>query len=159
MTLQARVREHINSTLLIVGLFVAWEVACLVFHVSPIVLPRPSQIITTLVVQMPALWPNILQTLFTTMVGFAAGMTIGVLLGVFVGVSRTAYSTAYPLLVGFSSIPKVGRANLCVVVRIGDGPGHPHGDDNLSVSDRRQRGDGPCDDRAGDGGRAEGAGR
>jgi NitT/TauT family transport system permease protein len=115
MTLQARVREHINSTLLIVGLFVAWEVACLVFHVSPIVLPRPSQIITTLVVQMPALWPNILQTLFTTMVGFAAGMTIGVLLGVFVGVSRTAYSTAYPLLVGFSSIPKVAVVPIFVL--------------------------------------------
>jgi NitT/TauT family transport system permease protein len=115
MTLQARVREHINSVLLIVGLFVAWEVACLLFHVSPIVLPRPSQIITTLVVQMPALWPNILQTLFTTMVGFAAGMTIGVLLGALVGVSRTAYNTAYPLLVGFSSIPKVAVVPIFVL--------------------------------------------
>jgi NitT/TauT family transport system permease protein len=115
MTLNARIREHMNSVALIVGIFVVWELACLLFHVSPIVLPRPSQILSTLVLQMPALWPNILQTLFTTMIGFAGGMTIGVLLGVFVGVSRTAYNTAYPLLVGFSSIPKVAVVPIFVL--------------------------------------------
>ena len=115
MTLAARVREKLNSVALIVGIFVVWELACLLFHVSPIVLPRPSQIIATLVLQMPALWPNILQTLFTTMIGFLGGMTIGVLLGVLVGVSRTAYNTAYPLLVGFSSIPKVAVVPIFVL--------------------------------------------
>ena len=115
MTLATRVREKLNSVALIVGIFVVWELACLLFHVSPIVLPRPSQIIATLVLQMPALWPNILQTLFTTMIGFLGGMTIGVLLGVLVGVSRTAYNTAYPLLVGFSSIPKVAVVPIFVL--------------------------------------------
>ncbi len=110
-----RLREHLNSVLLIVGIFAAWELACLLFHVSPIVLPRPSQVIATLVVDMPALWPNILQTLFTTLIGFAGGMTVGVLLGVFVGVSRTAYNTAYPLLVGFSSVPKVAVVPIFVL--------------------------------------------
>jgi len=115
LTLATRVREKLNSVALIVGIFVVWELACLLFHVSPIVLPRPSQIIATLVLQMPALWPNILQTLFTTMIGFLGGMTIGVLLGVLVGVSRTAYNTAYPLLVGFSSIPKVAVVPIFVL--------------------------------------------
>ena len=115
MTLQARIRERVNSVLLIAGLFAAWELACLLFHVSPIVLPRPSQIVATLVADMPALWPNILQTLYTTLIGFAGGMTIGVLLGVLVGVSRTAYNTAYPLLVGFSSIPKVAVVPIFVL--------------------------------------------
>jgi NitT/TauT family transport system permease protein len=114
MTL-ARLRQTLSSVFLIVGIFVVWELGCLIFHVSPIVLPRPSQVLTTLVVQMPALWPNILQTLSTTMVGFGAGMVIGVLLGVLVGVSRTAYNTAYPLLVGFSSIPKVAVVPIFVL--------------------------------------------
>lgn len=103
----AGVRERLSSAALIAAIFLAWEVACLVFHVSPIVLPRPSQVVATLVLQMPALWPHILQTLLTTLVGFAAGTAIGVLLGTIVGISRTAYNAAYPLLVGFSSIPKV----------------------------------------------------
>ena len=49
------------------------------------------------------------------MIGFLGGMTIGVLLGVLVGVSRTAYNTAYPLLVGFSSIPKVAVVPIFVL--------------------------------------------
>lgn len=85
---------------------VAAEVACLHFLAGLIVPPRPSQVLTTFAVQMQVLRTNILQTLFTRMVGFAGRMTIGVLLGVFVGVSRTAYNTAYPLLVGFSPIPR-----------------------------------------------------
>src|SRR6201999_77868 len=43
------------------------------------------------------------------------GMVVGVLLGVFVGVSRTAYNTAYPLLIGFSSIPKVAVVPIFVL--------------------------------------------
>jgi NitT/TauT family transport system permease protein len=115
MTLSARTRERLLSTSLIVGLFLFWELACVVFHVSPIVLPRPSQVLATLVVNMPALWPHILQTLFTTMVGFAFGIAIGVALGVTVGVSRAAYNAAYPLLVGFSSIPKVAVVPIFVL--------------------------------------------
>ena len=41
------------------------------FHVSDIVLPKPSQIIVTLVERMPALWPHAVQTLYTTLIGFA----------------------------------------------------------------------------------------
>jgi NitT/TauT family transport system permease protein len=115
MKMSAKIREHLSSTMLIASLFVAWEAACLVFNVSPIVLPRPSQIITTLIVQLPALWPHILQTLVTTMIGFGIGMVIGVLLGVMVGVSRAAYNAAYPLLVGFSSIPKVAVVPIFVL--------------------------------------------
>lgn len=71
MTLSARMRERLISAALIVAIFAVWELACLVFHVSAIVLPHPSQILVTRVVQMPALWPHILQTLATTMAGFA----------------------------------------------------------------------------------------
>lgn len=107
--------DHLKSAAFILLLFLAWEAACVVFSVSPIVLPRPSVILWTLFSQMPALWPHILQTLATTMVGFAAGMVIGVALGAFVGVSRTAYNVAYPLLVGFSSIPKVAVVPIFVL--------------------------------------------
>jgi NitT/TauT family transport system permease protein len=115
VTVSLGARERFVSALLIVSIVGAWELACLLFHVSAIVLPRPSQILTTLVLQMPALWPHILQTLFTTMIGFAIGMTIGVFLGVLVGVSRAAYNAAYPLLVGFSSIPKVAVVPIFVL--------------------------------------------
>ncbi len=115
MTLSTRLVENAKSTLLILSLFAVWELSCVVFQVSPIVLPRPSRILTTLIVQMPALWPNILQTLATTMVGFILGTVVGILLGMMVGISRAAYNTTYPLLVGFSSIPKVAVVPIFVL--------------------------------------------
>ena len=109
------VRRQILSIVCILGFFVAWEVLCLIFNVSDIVLPRPSQILVTLWTRFPAIWPHAVQTLYTTLVGFALGIAIGVLLGILIGSSRLAYDVAYPLLVGFSSIPKVAVVPIFVL--------------------------------------------
>lgn len=110
-----QLRRRVWSVLLIIGFFVMWEAFCWVFHISDIVLPKPSQIIVTLVQRMPALWPHAVQTLYTTLVGFALGILAGVLLGVMVGSSRLAYDVAYPLLIGFASIPKVAVVPIFVL--------------------------------------------
>lgn len=109
------VRRRILSIVCIVGFFVVWEILCLVFNVSDIVLPRPSEILITLWTRFPAIWPHAVQTLYTTLVGFAFGILIGVLLGILIGSSRLAYDVAYPLLVGFSSIPKVAVVPIFVL--------------------------------------------
>jgi NitT/TauT family transport system permease protein len=49
------------------------------------------------------------------LLGFALGVGVGILLGVLIGSSRVAYDVAYPLLVGFSSIPKVAVVPIFVV--------------------------------------------
>jgi NitT/TauT family transport system permease protein len=108
-------RRRILSIVCILGFFVGWEVLCLIFNVSDIVLPRPSQILITLWTRFPAIWPHAVQTLYTTLVGFALGIIIGVLLGILIGSSRLAYDVAYPLLVGFSSIPKVAVVPIFVL--------------------------------------------
>jgi len=108
-------RRRIASIALIIGFFVAWEVLCIAFGVRDLVLPRPSQIIETLIARMPAIWPHAVQTLYTTIVGFALGITVGALIGILVGSSRLAYDVAYPLLVGFSSTPKVAVVPIFVL--------------------------------------------
>jgi NitT/TauT family transport system permease protein len=108
-------RRHLGSTVFIIGFFLLWEALCWIFHVSDIVVPKPSQIIVTLVERAPALWPHTLQTLYTTMVGFGFGIVIGIALGVLIGSSRLAYDVAYPLLVGFASIPKVAVVPIFVL--------------------------------------------
>jgi NitT/TauT family transport system permease protein len=109
------VRRRMLSIACILGFFVAWEILCLLFNVSDIVLPRPSQIMATLWTRFPAIWPHALQTLYTTLVGFALGIVIGILLGMLIGSSRLAYDVAYPMLVGFSSIPKVAVVPIFVL--------------------------------------------
>ena len=110
-----QLKRHIASTAFIIGFFLLWEALCWMFGISDIVVPKPSQIIVTLVERMPALWPHTLQTLYTTLVGFAFGIVIGILLGMLIGSSRLAYDVAYPLLVGFASIPKVAVVPIFVL--------------------------------------------
>ena len=86
--MNAQLRRRIASAALIIGFFVFWEVACLAFGIKDIVLPRPSQIIETLVEKMPAIWPHAVQTLYTTLVGFALGIVFGVMLGAFVALTQ-----------------------------------------------------------------------
>ncbi|WP_208611040.1 ABC transporter permease [Alloalcanivorax xenomutans] len=113
--LNTQQRQRLLSAMVLIGFFLLWELACLAFQVSDLVLPRPTQIFLVLFEKMPLLWPHTVQTLYTTLLGFALGVISGVLLGVMVGSSRLAYNVAYPLLVGFSSIPKVAVVPIFVV--------------------------------------------
>ena len=113
--MSAHFRRRIWSVVAIIGFFVIWEALCWLFNVSDIILPKPSQIIYTLVTRAPALWPHTVQTLYTTLVGFAFGIAVGVALGVVIGSSRLAYDVAYPLLIGFASIPKVAVVPIFVL--------------------------------------------
>jgi NitT/TauT family transport system permease protein len=107
--------RRFRSAILILGLLGVWEVLCLIFRVSDLVLPRPSQIAVELVTYFPALLPHALQTLAETMIGFVIGVVVGVLLGIIVGVSKTAYDVTYPLMVGFASVPKIAVVPIFVL--------------------------------------------
>ena len=113
--MNSQLQRRIASAALIVGFFVFWELCCLAFGIKDIVLPRPTQIIFTLFSRMPAIWPHAVQTLYTTLVGFGLGILFGVAIGVMIGSSRLAYDVAYPLLIGFSSIPKVAVVPILVL--------------------------------------------
>ena len=108
-------RRRLASIALIIGFFILWEMICAGFGIRDLVLPRPSQIIATLIERMPAIWPHAAQTLYTTLIGFTLGVAAGALIGVLVGSSRLAYDVAYPLLVGFSSTPKVAVVPIFVL--------------------------------------------
>ena len=84
-------------------------------RINDLVLPPPSEIFVTLVVQFTALLPHLLHTLYTTLFGFTLGLLVGVAIGGLIGTSRLAYEAAYPLLIGFSSIPKVAIIPIFVV--------------------------------------------
>jgi len=113
--MSAKLKRKLWAAGLILLFFVGWELFCLISGMSDLILPRPSQVFATLFQRFPILWPHILQTLATTMLGFALGVALGVVLGAIIGVSRTAYDTAYPLLIGFSSIPKVAVVPIFVL--------------------------------------------
>src|SRR5262245_57978515 len=101
--------------LVTLGLFLFWEFACWFFKVPPFVLPRPSLIFATMYQYREQIWFHSLQTLFTTIVGFGLAVAGGLLIGLAVGASRVVYSSLYPLLIGFNSIPKVALVPVIVI--------------------------------------------
>lgn len=109
------IKRRAPSIALILGLFVLWEIACLMFDVPNFVLPRPTEIIAVIWEFGAAIRPHAERTLYTTLVGFSIGVGLGVAIGVLIGSSRLAYDTAYPLLIGISSIPMIAMVPIFVL--------------------------------------------
>jgi NitT/TauT family transport system permease protein len=115
MIMAERMSRLLAATAVIFGFFAAWELLCRLLHVSDLVLPLPSRILLTMVTRFPDLWPHLAQTLTSTLAGFALGVVAGVVMGIVIGSSRLAYDTLYPLLIGFSSVPKVAIIPIFVI--------------------------------------------
>jgi len=116
-------RTVVSPTLFLLFLLVSWELVCQAFRVSKFVVPRPTEIIPMFVLRWHDIWPNAIQTLSTTLVGFAIGIVVGFALGVALGASPRLYKTIFPTLIGVNSIPKVALVPLMVLwVGIGTMP-------------------------------------
>lgn len=105
----------ITPLLSTVAFFLFWELVCIVFQLPSFVLPRPTEIVEVLFKMWPAIWPNALHTLVTTLIGFGLALVFGLLLGIAVGSSIFVYVAANPLLVGFNAIPKVAIVPVLVL--------------------------------------------
>ena len=97
------------------ALILLWEVCCRAFSIPEFILPRPSRVWDVAVQFHSQLEVHALQTLITTLAGFLLAVIVGILLGIAVGSSAAVYESAFPLLVGFNSIPKVAVVPLIVI--------------------------------------------
>jgi NitT/TauT family transport system permease protein len=110
-----RLLERILPWLVVAGLFLVWEIACVTLEIPEFVLPRPSVVLRVMVEMAGPIWFHASHTLVTTVIGFALAVVGGMLLGVFVGSSPLVYNGLYPVLIGFNSIPKVALVPVLVV--------------------------------------------
>jgi NitT/TauT family transport system permease protein len=107
--------ERALPWLVVIGLFVIWEVGVRAFAVPQFVLPAPSVIFESMWRWRGPILDNAAQTLFTTVVGFAIAIVFGLVSGVLVGSSSLIYNGLYPVLIGFNSIPKVALVPILVI--------------------------------------------
>lgn len=99
----------------IVGLFVFWELVVRAFNIEQFVLPAPSAIFAS---GWQWRWPildNAWQTFITTVIGFLIAVAFGLAAGVAIGSSTLVYDSFYPALIGFNSIPKVAVVPILVI--------------------------------------------
>jgi len=99
----------------IIAIFVLWEVVVRAFAIEQFVLPAPTAIFAAGWQWRAEMLDNALQTLMTTVVGFSFAVIFGLIGGVVFGSSTLIYDGFYPALVGFNSIPKVAVIPILVI--------------------------------------------
>ena len=97
------------------ALLLIWELACILFAVPEILLPRPSRIAEVMVQRWDILLRFCLETLTTTVIGFVLAIGFGLLLGLAIGASPFVYSGLYPLLIAFNAVPKVALVPILMI--------------------------------------------
>ncbi len=107
--------ERALPWLVVIGLFVVWELGVRIFSVPQFVLPAPSVIFESMWKWRVPILDNAWQTLFTTAVGFGIAIVFGLVTGVLIGSSTLVYNGLYPVLIGFNSIPKVAVVPILVI--------------------------------------------
>jgi NitT/TauT family transport system permease protein len=94
---------------------IVWELACIVFDLPEILLPRPTKVFTVFVQRIDILLAFCWDTLWTTVLGFAIAIVGGVVLGVLIGASPLVYAGLYPLLIAFNAVPKVAIVPILMI--------------------------------------------
>jgi NitT/TauT family transport system permease protein len=95
--------------------FVLWWLLVKIFHIESFVLPSPVEAFSALYQFRDALLMHGAATLTTTLAGFALSVFFGLFLGVLVGSFRLVYSSLYPLLIAFNSVPKAALVPVLVI--------------------------------------------
>ncbi len=108
-------RGLLTASLVLVGVFAAWEIGVRVFGVKPILLPPPSAVLKELWTDPGWYMGHAWYTLLVTIGGFAIALVSGVLLAALIVESRLLEKTVYALIVGLNSVPKVAIAPLFVI--------------------------------------------
>ncbi len=107
--------EIARPLILVVALFVLWDLVLRVFKIPPYLIPAPLAVAKMLVAEWPRLWQQGLYTAYASLGGFALSILIGIPVAMLIAYSRLVESFVYPLLVFSQSVPKIAIAPLFVV--------------------------------------------
>jgi NitT/TauT family transport system permease protein len=113
--LRRKTLRRVLPWVVIVGIFVVWEVVVRAFSIERFVLPAPSAIFASGWQWREPILINAWQTFMTTAIGFFIAVIVGLLSGIALGSSTLVYDSFYPALIGFNSIPKVAVVPILVI--------------------------------------------
>jgi len=102
---------------------IAWAAAIPLFHIPPYLLPRPSAILRSLVLDdRNELLASLGWTTLVSLLGFAISASAGILLAVALSASSVLRRALYPYTIFFQTVPIISIAPL-LVIWIGAGVG------------------------------------
>lgn len=101
----------------IAALLALWESVCLAGVVSPLFLPAPSQILSSLwdMILGGEIGESLVASLYRIIVGFAVGGIFGLIVGLVTGTSALADRMANPIVNALYPIPKIALLPLFIL--------------------------------------------
>ena len=93
----------------------AWQLVVRINDIPPYVLPAPSAVFQTLVLDWPVLWQSLLTTLLTTAEGFAAAAIGGIALALLFNQSKWLEYSLFPYAVILQVTPVIAVAPLLLI--------------------------------------------
>ena len=112
---RALASQSLRPFLLIVVIFVLWDLTIRLFRIPPYLIPTPVAVAQMLGAEWPRLLREGAYTAYATLGGFGLSILFGVPAAMLIAYSRVVESYVYPLLVFSQSIPKIAIAPLFVV--------------------------------------------
>lgn len=94
---------------------VVWQLVVTAYHVSPIVVPSPVDVVRALNTSKRIIPAELGWTMYATVIGFAIAVSAGVVCALLVTEIGWLRKTFYPLIVSFQSMPHIGLAPLLIV--------------------------------------------
>jgi ABC-type nitrate/sulfonate/bicarbonate transport system permease component len=115
--------DHAVKTSFVLAMAAAWYVATSRTWISPLFLPAPKDVLTSLqeIVRAPEFADHLLTTALSTLAAFGLALFAGLGLGMIVARNRLAFDVIEPLLSNVFAIPLIIFYPLCVLV-FGIGP-------------------------------------
>lgn len=111
--------QNIISKLLpilaIAGLLFIWQMVCVFGWVEAFLLPSPTQVLDTLVSELPVLLEHTKITLSEALIGLAVGVFLGFIMAVLMDGFEWVRLAFYPLMVLSQTVPTVAIAPLLVL--------------------------------------------
>lgn len=107
---------RISLPILVLALVLGiWELTVRAFGIEPFVLPSPTLVFATLIVDGALLWQSLLVTLITTFEGFMLAAVGGIGLAILFNQSRLVEYSFYPYAVALQVTPIVAIAPLLLI--------------------------------------------
>lgn len=110
-----RYRHRLLPFVGILGFLVIWEVLVIIFDVPEYLLPKPSQVVLTLIDQFDLLLRNGWITAYEMILGYLLAVAVGVPLAIAITSSANFDRFITPILLFFQTVPKIAIAPLFLI--------------------------------------------
>jgi putative hydroxymethylpyrimidine transport system permease protein len=113
--IKERLRLYLPALLLFVGLVGVWQLVATFTGIKDYVLPKPTEIATTIWSDRSSLIPAAGVTFSEVIIGFGLAVSVGFMLAVLFVHSRIAQRAIYPMVIATQTIPILAIAPVLVI--------------------------------------------